>query len=100
MKVKALRADVMVRLTSGNDYIFVGKDTVEVPDTDDLKAQIEGFVKSGVLAVVEDTATEQSFIEEISKEENADGTVDEVSDNQENNGDEDSTNGKSKNGRK
>jgi hypothetical protein len=99
MKVKALRADVMVRLTSGNDYIFVGKDTVEVPDTDDLKAQIEGFVKSGVLAVVEDTATKQSFVEEISKE-NVDGTVDEVSDNQENNGDEDSTNSKKKNGGK
>jgi hypothetical protein len=99
MKVKALRADVMVRLTSGNDYIFVGKDTVEVPDTDDLKAQVEGFVKSGVLAVDEDNATKQSFVEEISKE-NVDGTVDEVLDNQENNGDEDSTNGKSKNGRK
>jgi spore coat polysaccharide biosynthesis protein SpsF (cytidylyltransferase family) len=99
MKVKALRADVMVRLTSGNDYIFVGKDIVEVPDTDDLKAQVEGFVKSGVLAVDEDNATKQSFVEEISKE-NVDGTVDEVLDNQENNGDEDSTNGKSKNGRK
>jgi len=98
MKVKALRADVMVRLASGNDYIFVGKDTVEVPDTDDLKAQVEGFVKSGVLAVVEDTA-EQS-LEEISKEENADGTVDEVSDNQENNGDEVIMTGKKKNGGK
>ena len=54
MKIRASRSDVAVRLTVRGGFIFVGKEVVEVEDSDEVREQIERFVRRGYLEIIDE----------------------------------------------